>query len=1040
MSTPVYAPYPLYGNGENTGNGTTPQSYTYAPGPVSIHTPTHTPGSSTRNIPTPSNPSHPPPGAHLIYIPSHQYPHTAPVQRTYTFQSGSGSTGGSSSGSGMSYYASPGSLPHLPPTQESPIKPKRRTSTTKKVNKTSGPSSAKGVVSMLPSIQEGGEHISHQGLYAQEHAQGTTMSMPVAMQPPMSSMHLLLPPAHPHHAQAPPAHRRSSSSPSVSSLPPSSSSTSASASSSSSTTRKRTRTRSLAIKETGTEGRRLVFPDPQMEVPGDVDGEINDAHEKRSGSRSRSGSDLVSPQTPTKYSGHQQYHYQQHPARGVEAEAEAEAWAAAEAEAGNEAEKKYGRSLSPRTTRAPALMTTPGGTAVIGFKEILQSDLNWLQPSSHVLSDDDQDREQGGVKEEEEEDDDDDFFFTPSKVAKTQTMSGTNLITRSADRLTRSERKQKRLDAFRTRSTSGLGSGSGVGLGLGLGDIGADTKQSMLTSLKGYGRMACGKATALKFLGLGQDSEQDGVELEVEDFKPLLDFTSTPVSRHRRIGSGGDLFTPQTTQPCSSDAIGDVHKHVHAFSKSTNEVPVSHAPEWPDDQFPWAVAEQSRKKRQEQVDAVLKLEKLDHIRKFLDLVSDDDDRDDGASESAERILLSKSNQQSQSQQQQQSQAQAQSQSPPASKSSDARKALLSIQKQGQPVFVGGQIRIRSLEQLTSHSLEDESGCLCGGTNDEGGEMICCDKCAVWYHLACCGIQNGDELEEKWFCWKCEPKNTSNIRDSPAPSALHTPRMSIHSQPTFAATDQTTRSYHAHSSDAALAPSPVFSQSGKVASILDTPAPLYNTPRLPSTSTFSKFATPRTPSTTLFKPRTVSYAEHYNVCQTPGASDSEYQKIYSTPKFEDFYGSTPTGNPSSPTPSRRPRIHSNSRHNPLFTTPTTSQNFLRGLQSGASQTTPDLDHLSSAGANYSPYPISPAYPPRLHPALSDLSATPSPMRHKRQVSFGRVAFASTSSSLRESSKPMKLDQSVGELLETTKKNQASRTLSQDDDILPAHDFD
>lgn len=833
----------------------------------------------------PAGPGAGPPGG-MYAPPNGGYPHTAPVQRTYTLTP--------SSSSSLGYYA-PG-MP-LPPLQESPVRPKKAApGTGRKSRKTAG----------------GGGSIS-----------GEQQMMPPMMAPPYP---VSLPPIPEHVA----SHRRSSSSPSMASTSTASSSASAVAAVG---TRKRTRT--LDIKQTANEGRRLVFPAPstQDEVDDDDAGEVPTVSAPLIGAP-------VSATLPST------------PPRQIRRSA-----------------------LAPRVVQMPAITTTPRGTASIGVKDVLRSDLAWLQGAAVGGSDGSERRAMAACSDSSDEGEVDVFGSRFGGGGASSATSG--LITRSADRLTRSERKRKRLDAFRAATAAAATAATPLPAGE------SPTATTTMTHLRGYGRMACGKATALRFLG-----EIDDERVEAEE-------------------SRGGRLTPPMRRSMTSQATAS-----------------GGVPEWPDEHFPWAGDDKTRRRRQDKVAAVVQLERLDHIGKFLDSVSDDDERDDrrGLGDGAT--------------------------------ASDARDALLAIQKDGLPVFAAGQIRVPTmLDAMAGQSIE-ETGCLCGGAAAAGGEMVCCEKCSTWYHLACCGIQNSDELDEKWLCWRCEPKNTSNIRDSPVPSALHTPRMrhaatvgSSASQ-TFANTAETTRSYHAHSSDAPLAPSPVFSPSGKMASLLDTPAPLYNTPRIPSTSSF--FKTPGTPSSFVKQQqRIASYAEHYNVCQTPGGgSDGEYQKIYSTPKFEDFYGATPTaGNPSSPTPSRRARVFSSGGRNPLFTTPTSSQNFFRTLHSGAtSASTPDLDHMSSAGASFSPYPVSPgptaAYPPRLNPAITDLS-TPSPLRgHKRQVSFGRVAFASASSSLRESmsidDKPMKLEGPIG--AEITPKRMQDRRLSDDEDILPAPDFD
>lgn len=295
-------------------------------------------------------------------------------------------------------------------------------------------------------------------------------------------------------------------------------------------------------------------------------------------------------------------------------------------------------------------------------------------------------------------------------------------------------------------------------------------------------------------------------------------------------------------------------------------------------------------------------------------------------------------------------------------------------------------------------------------------MVCCDECSTWFHMSCCGIESEDELNNGWYCWQCELKTSPDFEANDR--ALGRPPPLSSSQPIFAATDDSAKGYHSHTGNTALAPSPVFSASGRLPATGDvgpaapslgggggTPHLSYQqTPRIPSTgsSRYGLLATPGTPLNP--RARVISYAEHYNVCQTPGEFSNEYSKIYSTPKFEDFFdgGFTP-GNATSPTPGRKSRVVS--RSNLAFTTPSTSQSFLQGLQSGTTST-PGLDHSSSVGGNFSPFPASPFGQPSSssgrhpHPAINDPAASPSPFRHRRQVSFNRVAYTATSSHLRD----------------------------------------
>ncbi len=322
-------------------------------------------------------------------------------------------------------------------------------------------------------------------------------------------------------------------------------------------------------------------------------------------------------------------------------------------------------------------------------------------------------------------------------------------------------------------------------------------------------------------------------------------------------------------------------------------------------------------------------------------------------------------------------------------------------RNGLPAFSSGSKGPYLSGAMPTVTGEDESGCLCGGLQQDAGSMVCCDHCSVWFHLSCCGIASEDDLGESWFCWRCDGSQ-SVVRGTPISEQMGTPSIQQASNAGYPTTEESSRTYHAYTSDAALAPSPVFSNSGRMPDREDTPGLSFSrTPRVPSSgSTFTRFMTPGTPS----RYRNVSYAEHYNICQTPGAPQSDYKKVYSTPKFEDLLNDYTPMRATSPTPGGgRSRVLS--RSNPLFTTPSTSQNFFQGLQSASSTSaTPGLVHSSSASAHYSPYPTSPhgGAPPKLHPVLNDLTASPSPFRsHRRQVSFNRVAFATTSSHLRDS---------------------------------------
>ncbi|CAK7340084.1 unnamed protein product [Dovyalis caffra] len=45
-------------------------------------------------------------------------------------------------------------------------------------------------------------------------------------------------------------------------------------------------------------------------------------------------------------------------------------------------------------------------------------------------------------------------------------------------------------------------------------------------------------------------------------------------------------------------------------------------------------------------------------------------------------------------------------------------------------------------------------CMCGAMDDDGERMLACDTCGVWQHTRCAGIDNSDEIPEKFVCMRC----------------------------------------------------------------------------------------------------------------------------------------------------------------------------------------------------------------------------------------------------------------------------------------------
>ncbi|XP_048466419.1 inactive histone-lysine N-methyltransferase 2E isoform X5 [Rhincodon typus] len=50
---------------------------------------------------------------------------------------------------------------------------------------------------------------------------------------------------------------------------------------------------------------------------------------------------------------------------------------------------------------------------------------------------------------------------------------------------------------------------------------------------------------------------------------------------------------------------------------------------------------------------------------------------------------------------------------------------------------------------------DVTRCICGFTHDDG-YMICCDKCSVWQHIDCMGIDR-QHIPETYLCDRCQPR-------------------------------------------------------------------------------------------------------------------------------------------------------------------------------------------------------------------------------------------------------------------------------------------
>ncbi|TFK76625.1 hypothetical protein BDN72DRAFT_953169 [Pluteus cervinus] len=66
-------------------------------------------------------------------------------------------------------------------------------------------------------------------------------------------------------------------------------------------------------------------------------------------------------------------------------------------------------------------------------------------------------------------------------------------------------------------------------------------------------------------------------------------------------------------------------------------------------------------------------------------------------------------------------------------------------------------------ELVEEPDADAELCLCKG-QDDGRELVQCNKCDTWYHLECVGIQDIAELgkeEDPWYCSGCIPRRSSS---------------------------------------------------------------------------------------------------------------------------------------------------------------------------------------------------------------------------------------------------------------------------------------
>ncbi|XP_030624778.1 inactive histone-lysine N-methyltransferase 2E isoform X2 [Chanos chanos] len=101
--------------------------------------------------------------------------------------------------------------------------------------------------------------------------------------------------------------------------------------------------------------------------------------------------------------------------------------------------------------------------------------------------------------------------------------------------------------------------------------------------------------------------------------------------------------------------------------------------------------------------------------------------------------------------------------PPTPPASPPPAALI---RPGDGLFVPGAQDEASRGTTLSTSEDGSYGaditrCICGFTHDDG-YMICCDKCSVWQHIDCMGIDR-QHIPETYLCERCQPRSLDRDR-------------------------------------------------------------------------------------------------------------------------------------------------------------------------------------------------------------------------------------------------------------------------------------
>lgn len=66
-------------------------------------------------------------------------------------------------------------------------------------------------------------------------------------------------------------------------------------------------------------------------------------------------------------------------------------------------------------------------------------------------------------------------------------------------------------------------------------------------------------------------------------------------------------------------------------------------------------------------------------------------------------------------------------------------------------------KLKSLDEQVDDSI---TRCICDFIHDDG-YMICCDRCSVWQHIVCMGLDR-DSIPDTYYCEECEPRPVDRV--------------------------------------------------------------------------------------------------------------------------------------------------------------------------------------------------------------------------------------------------------------------------------------